>query len=307
MNEKVKRRRSSLVSTKYSSTIHQQAAASLRQNQMLISSGKTSRRIKKLFNLSGKNKRANARTFAQHMKTLNMVSVYLLVQPTSKSGGEGGEGASASSAPRGSTGDNNNNNNTSNKQHNVISTGESGVLNSSEQESNSETTKTGVVVPRTFKNSLSFEIRRVDGQVLMVDEVDEDDDDDYRQQQIEPTVMARNSSDKERFLGVDEVFSNGAISSSFNSTASSHIIDSPVCVSVAVSPSDNDVVKGQSLFCGCQSTADDNKLNQARSKKQICASLENNSLLEEKSIYSSLFFSLFLFFLICVQVNKNIF
>lgn len=256
---------------------------------MLISSGKTSRRIKKLFNLSGKNKRANARTFAQHMKTLNMVSVYLLVQPTSKSGGEAGEGASASSAPRGSTGDNNN---TSNKQHNnVISTGESGVLNSSEQESNSETTKTGVVVPRTFKNSLSFEIRRVDGQVLMVDEVDEDDDDDYRQQQIEPTTMARNS-DKDRFLGVDEVFSNGAISSSFNSTASSHIIDSPVCVSVAVSPSDNDVVKGQSLFCGCQSTADDNKLNQARSKKQICVSLENNSLLEEKSIYNS-FFTLF--------------
>lgn len=91
----MKRRRSSLVSSKYSTTLNQHGQGMHHHGHLVFPNMQqvSQRASKKLFNLRGRNKRANAQTLAQHMKTLNMVSVYLLVSPKSASGSGGGGGA----------------------------------------------------------------------------------------------------------------------------------------------------------------------------------------------------------------------
>lgn len=81
VNQKVKRRRTSLISSKYSSTLQQQANRFSLHTQLAQANIKS----KNLFNLSGKNKQESTNTLVQHMKTINMFSVYFLVQPKAPS------------------------------------------------------------------------------------------------------------------------------------------------------------------------------------------------------------------------------
>lgn len=245
VNKKVKRRRSSLVSTRYNTTINQNHNHFIYPIAQL---SQTTIQSKKLFNLRGRNKRENAQTLAQHMKTLNMVSVYILMQPRGGSDG-GGEGAVE-------------------KQTSTSNNNRSQVANEDEDAGIRVVNVTPATpvstVDSTFRNSLSFEIRRVDGDVIMMDAEDDEEDESNsaiisRTTKTDPGALeqqednAASSKVNSNLLGV-KLLLNNATSSSFNSTGSSRIS--------SLNPNEEDISSHECV--GLVKT------------KQICVSLEDN-------------------------------